>query len=124
MARMAMKILSAACWLIVGVAALPGAAYAVRAADTPPPVPEVIRAQNAAGAVTASGRSGQITVAEVGADTIEIDGIAYRVVERRTQVFRNGRPVPLSTLVKGLRVQYNVSPGGRDVKVLGVVHAQ
>ena len=111
--------------LIAGLSLLPAAgAHAVRAADTPPPAPELIRAQDHVGTASALGRAGQITAAEAGSDLIEIDGVGYRVVEGRTQVFRQGRPVALGLLAKGLRVQFKVSPGGHGVPVLGVVHAK
>jgi len=119
-----MKNLQASMLLLLSLlAAASTPAHAVRAADLPPPVPEAVRGSSSAAAT----RAGIVTELDVAGERIEIDGVAFRVVPGRTQVFRAGRPLDLAVWAaqaKGQRIQYTTSPGGVAVPVLGVVHAR
>ncbi len=103
------------------------AAHAVRAADTPPPVPAAVRLahppasnNDPAGALF----DGRITALDLDAGRIVINGISFQLSEKRTQVFRQGLPAPASALRLGERVHYGVAGADPAQRVLTTVYAR
>lgn len=104
------------------------AAHAVRAADTPPPVPAAVRLahppasnNDPAGALF----EGRITALDPDAGRIAINGVSFQLSEKRTQVFHQGLPAPASALRLGERIHYGAA--GADPaqqRVLTTVYAR
>ncbi len=102
-------------------------AHAVRAIDAPPPTrAAVLNASRPDPALqaddSASLRRGSVAAVSPNADAVLVNGSWLAIVEGRTTLFRQGRPVPASQLGKGQMLRFTLAPGSADRKVLGVVY--
>lgn len=113
--------------LMAAMLSAASAAHAVRAIDAPPPTRAAVintpRPDPAAQADDSTSlRQGVVAAVSPNADAVLVNGSWLGIVEGRTALFRQGRPVQASQLSKGQMLRFTLAPGSADRKVLGVVY--
>jgi hypothetical protein len=72
---------------------------------------------------SASLRQGVISALDERGTRLQVQGIWLEVVAGRTQVLRNGQPVPFDTLKIGDAIRFTVAPGAGEGQALRVIYA-